>query len=84
MSKHKDKKSNHAPDGPKVDPPGRVESATGHGLPAPAPAKPHGSERLRSLMNLSADVGIERVCEEAASRLETGYADARNRKRRGG
>ena len=49
-------------------PPGRVGSR-GHGLGEPA-VTAFGVARLRDVLSLSADVGIERVCDDAAAAIE--------------
>ena len=64
MSRKPDKQSR----GAAPVPPGRV-GGLGHGADKPVET-PYGVAHLREVMKLSADVPIERVCEDAAMEIE--------------
>ncbi len=54
---------------PAIDPPGRV-GTNGHGLAEPADKAKSGVPRLRSLLKVSGDVSVERLCDDAAVEIE--------------
>ena len=66
----KEKKSDPVPTAPLIRPPAKIGSS-GHG---PGDGKPqsemHGSAKLRSVLSLSANVGVEQVCDEAATMID--------------
>lgn len=53
---------------PTEGPPGRVGNL-GHGAREPV-ATPYGADHLRQVLNLSADVPFQRLCEDAAAAIE--------------
>lgn len=57
-------------DAPTGRPSGHVRRR-GHGLQGGPIGKPLGVQHLREVMNLSVNVGLENLCEEAAVELQT-------------
>lgn len=68
IAKKEKKQPDKAP--PSIKPPATIGSS-GHG---PGDGKPqtelHGSAKLRSVLSLSGNVGVEQVCDEAATMID--------------
>lgn len=65
----KPKKDKAATPQPTINPPGKMRRR-GHGPQSPVD-EPRGVTRLREALELSADVPVEQVCEDAAVEIET-------------